>query len=60
MPRVTHLELPADDPTRCIRFYERAFGWRFEKWDGGLGPRQQSGQSPTPVVGVMQFDEKAA
>ena len=34
--RIVHFELPADDPTRCMRFYERAFGWRFEKWDGPM------------------------
>lgn len=36
LPRVSHFELPADDPARCIRFYERAFGWRFEKWEGPM------------------------
>jgi predicted enzyme related to lactoylglutathione lyase len=34
MPRVVHFELPADDPDRAVRFYERAFGWKIEKWDG--------------------------
>ena len=24
--RIVHFELPADDPARCMRFYERAFG----------------------------------
>ena len=34
--RIVHFELPADDPARCIRFYQQAFGWRFEKWDGPM------------------------
>ena len=34
MSRVTHFELPADDPERSIRFYEKAFGWKVSKWDG--------------------------
>ena len=34
MSRVIHFELPADDPERAIAFYEQAFGWKFEKWDG--------------------------
>jgi uncharacterized protein len=34
--RIVHFELPADDPARCMRFYERAFGWRFDKWDGPM------------------------
>lgn len=36
MPRITHFELPADDPARAIRFYERVFGWTFEKWEGPM------------------------
>ena len=39
--RIGHFELPADDPARCIKFYEKAFGWRFEKWDG-LKPQATS------------------
>ena len=34
--RIVHFELPADDPARCMAFYQRAFGWRFEKWDGPM------------------------
>jgi uncharacterized protein len=34
--RIVHFELPADDPARCMAFYQKAFGWRFEKWDGPL------------------------
>lgn len=36
MPRVSHFELPADDPSRCQRFYESVFGWTFDKWDGPM------------------------
>jgi predicted enzyme related to lactoylglutathione lyase len=34
MSRVVHFEIPADDPERAIKFYEDAFGWKFEKWEG--------------------------
>ncbi|MGF7118384.1 VOC family protein [Methanobacterium oryzae] len=34
MPRVIHFEIPADDPERAIKFYEEAFGWKIEKWEG--------------------------
>lgn len=34
--RIVHFELPADDPARCITFYEQAFGWKFQKWDGPM------------------------
>ena len=34
MSRVVHFEIPANDPARCERFYQQAFGWAFHKWDG--------------------------
>jgi predicted enzyme related to lactoylglutathione lyase len=34
--RIVHFEVPADDPSRCMKFYEKAFGWKFEKWDGPM------------------------
>lgn len=36
MPRVTHFEIPADNPERAIRFYGDVFGWKFQKWEGPL------------------------
>lgn len=32
--RVTHFEIPSDDPERAVRFYSAAFGWQIHKWDG--------------------------
>ena len=50
MARVIHFDLEADDPERAIAFYERAFGWRFEKWQGPMeywlvmtGPEDEPG-----------------
>jgi predicted enzyme related to lactoylglutathione lyase len=50
MSRVVHFEIPADDPQRAIKFYEKVFGWRIEKWDGPIeywlvmtGPEDQPG-----------------
>jgi predicted enzyme related to lactoylglutathione lyase len=50
MSRVVHFEIPADDPERAIRFYEKVFGWRIEKWDGPIeywlvmtGPEDEPG-----------------
>ncbi len=34
MARVGHFEIHADDPQRAINFYQNAFGWQFNKWDG--------------------------
>lgn len=36
MSRVIHFEIPADDPKRAISFYEKAFGWQFQKFDGPM------------------------
>ena len=32
MPRVIHFEVPADDTGRAVKFYQRVFGWKIEKW----------------------------
>jgi predicted enzyme related to lactoylglutathione lyase len=34
MLRVTHFELPADDPERAVAFYQKVFGWKINKWEG--------------------------
>lgn len=65
MSRVTHFEIPADDPERAIKFYEEVFGWRIEKWAGPIeywlvmtGPEDQPGidgglaRREDPSVGV--------
>lgn len=36
MSRITHFELPADNPERAIGFYEKALGWRIHKWEGPM------------------------
>ena len=36
MLRVTHFELPADDPEKLVAFYEGVFGWTIKKWDGPM------------------------
>ena len=50
MLRVSHFELPADDPEKLVKFYENVFGWTVRKWDGPLdywlvmtGPEDQEG-----------------
>jgi predicted enzyme related to lactoylglutathione lyase len=32
VPRVVHFEIPADDPGRAVKFYEKVFGWKIDKW----------------------------
>ena len=36
MPRITHFDIPADDPARAQKFYKKVFDWKFEKWDGPM------------------------
>ena len=36
MPRVVHFEVEADKPERAIKFYEKVFGWKIEKWKGPI------------------------
>jgi uncharacterized protein len=50
MPRVVHFEIHVGDPDRAINFYEKCFGWTFQKWDGPMpywlittGPDDQPG-----------------
>ena len=34
--RIVHFEIPADDPARAMAFYQSAFGWSFDKWEGPM------------------------
>lgn len=50
MPRVVHFEIHAGEPEHAINFYEKAFGWSFQKWEGPMeywlivtGPDDKSG-----------------
>jgi len=36
MPRVIHFEIDAKKPEKAIKFYEKVFGWKFEKWKGPI------------------------
>lgn len=34
MPRVVHFEIDAVKPEGAMKFYEKVFGWKFQKWEG--------------------------
>ena len=36
MPKIVHFEINADEPLRAKSFYENAFDWKIEKWEGPL------------------------
>ena|SRR5688572_23231808 len=33
--RVSHFEIQAENPERCIEFYKKCFDWEFQLWEGG-------------------------
>ena len=33
MPRISHFEFAAEKPERAQKFFEKAFGWKMEKWE---------------------------
>jgi uncharacterized protein len=35
MPKVMHFEISADDPKRAMTFYDKVFGWKYQKYEGG-------------------------
>ena len=51
MNRIVHFEIPADDLERAKEFYEKVFGWKMKKWEGGeqeywlieTGPKEEMG-----------------
>lgn len=34
--RATHFEICAEDPQRVVTFYQQAFGWKINKWEGPM------------------------
>ena len=50
MARVVHFEIHAENAERAIQFYQKSFGWEFQKWEGPMdywlvmtGPKDQPG-----------------
>jgi len=50
MPRVVHFEVDAKNPEKAVKFYEKSFGWKIEKWTGPVpywlittGPEKEPG-----------------
>ena len=36
MNRIIHFDIPADVPERAVKFYESAFGWKGQRWEGSM------------------------
>ena len=51
MARITHFEIPANEPEKLTAFYGTVFGWKFSKWDGPMDYWIIStGQAPEPGI----------
>jgi uncharacterized protein len=62
--RPVHFDITADDPERAVAFYEKAFGWKIDHWEGG-GPMDYwlvtTGESEPGINGgISRRDEGAA
>lgn len=36
MPKVIHFEIAAEDTERAVKFYQKVFGWKFDKYPGPM------------------------
>jgi hypothetical protein len=53
--RIVHFEIPADDPARAMAFYQSAFGWSFDKWEGPMEYWMvKTGEGPGIDGGLMR------
>jgi len=66
MPRVVHFEIHAADPNRAVNFYQKLFGWSFQKWEGPMeywlvttGPNDQPGINGGLVQRQGEIDGQA-
>ncbi len=54
MDSVVHFEIPADDIKRASNFYNKAFGWQLNEWEGSgyfmasTTPSDKMGQPSSP------------
>jgi predicted enzyme related to lactoylglutathione lyase len=53
MNRPIHFEIPAENPERAIKFYEKVFGWKFERWNG---PMEYPAQPCVNTMDVADLD----
>ena len=61
MPRVTHFEIVAEDIDKAIKFYEKVFGWKIEKWDGPIEYWMiTTGKDEPGIDGGLAIKEKGA
>ena len=50
MERVTHFEIPSDDPEKSMAFYEKTFGWKYHRWGTEEYWMAMTGDAKTPGI----------
>lgn len=50
MPRPVHFEIHAEDPERALAFYQRVFGWTFQRWGDQPYWVVMTGEDGTPGI----------
>lgn len=61
MNRIVHFELAAEKPERAAGFYQKIFGWKFQKWSGQMEYWMvETGDKSEPGIngGFMKKDPK--
>ncbi|QQR83061.1 VOC family protein [Candidatus Peregrinibacteria bacterium] len=53
---IVHFEIPADDVNRAMDFYQKTFGWKFNKFD--MPTDSSTGGDPYYGVITTELDEK--
>lgn len=60
MSRVVHFEFYVEEPEKVIPFYQKAFGWQFQKWEGPMEYWLiMTGEESTPGIngGLARYSE---
>jgi predicted enzyme related to lactoylglutathione lyase len=50
MPKVIHFEISAEDTKRAVAFYKKAFGWKFNKYEGMNYWLASTGENEEPGI----------
>lgn len=50
MSRIIHFEIPADNTAEALAFYEKCFGWKFQRWGEEEYWLATTGDDATPGI----------
>jgi uncharacterized protein len=63
MPKIIHFDIAAEDPEKSMEFYQKVFGWKFEKWEGPTDywfmlPQNPDEEKEEGILGAIARKEK--